>query len=137
MTPIVVDTNVVLSYLTDRKEHQQSQAASLLEATGAKLRLIVHQQVVTEMVYVLVNHYSQPRDLVRSVVEEFLALPGVEAVDALRWSRVLKVWPGTYRDFADAVLADVATNLRSAFVATFDEEFAKSLDRCGIATWGF
>lgn len=137
MTSVVVDTNVVLSFLTDRNETQQARAASLFEAAGVEARFIVHQQVVTEMVYVLVNHYGQPRDLVRTIVEEFLSLPGVEVLDAVRWSRVLKLWPNSHRDFTDAVLADVATTVRSASVATFDEGFARSLERCGIATWEF
>lgn len=137
MTSVIVDTNVVLSYLTDRDEHQQDQAALLFEAAGADTKLVVHQQVVTEMVYALVNHYDQARALVSSVVEEFLALPGVEIVDALRWSRVLVLWPETYRDFTDAVLADLASAYRSAPIATFDEAFSKCLERNEIPTWKF
>jgi predicted nucleic-acid-binding protein len=137
MTSVVVDTNVVLSFLTDRNEAQQAQAASLFDSAGVEARLIIHQQVVTEMVYVLVNHYGQSRQLVRSVVEEFLSFPGVEILDAVRWSRVLKLWPGTHRDFTDAVVADAAMTVRSACVATFDEGFANGLGRFGIATWEF
>ena len=137
MTSVILDTNVVLSFLTDRNASQQRQSASLIESVGPEISLVVHQQVLTEMVYVLVNHYGQSRALVRSMIEEFLALPATEVVDTVSWPRVLKLWPESYRDFTDAVLGDLAATRRHAAVATFDEVFARRLGRNGVEVWDF
>jgi predicted nucleic acid-binding protein len=54
MKRIVLDTNVVLAFLLDRNPQQQADAAHLFaEAAAGHHTLILHQAVITEMVYVL------------------------------------------------------------------------------------
>jgi predicted nucleic acid-binding protein len=130
MTSVVVDTNVLVSFLTDRDQAQQQLADALLrQAAERDLMLVVHQQVVTEFIYVMLNLYEQSRESAAQIVAELLALPGVCIVDAVEWSRVLTLWPEPFRDFTDAVLATTCRSGGHDAVATFDESFKKLLAR--------
>lgn len=135
MKRFLVDTNVLVSYLTDRNEEQQRQASQLLEAAArGEHTLLLHQTVLAELVYVLRNLYSVPGEEVADVLRDLLALPGVETVDALSWSHLLGLWPDTYPDFADACLASVAVRAKVEGIATFDQAFARRLRRGGVGS---
>lgn len=71
---------------------------------------------------------AESRDLLR----ELIAMPGVETVDAVAWDRVMELWPTPVTDFADAVLAAVAIELKIQRVATFDRKLARQLRRLGL-----
>lgn len=133
MRRVLIDTNVLVSFLTDRDAEQQERAARLLEdaATG-RHALLLHQTVLAELVYVLRNLYSVADAEVAEILRDLLALPGVEPVDELSWHDVLERWPGTYPDFADACLASVARRHGISAVATFDRTFARRLSRDGL-----
>jgi predicted nucleic acid-binding protein len=133
MTSVVVDTNVLLSFLTDRDAAQQEQASELLGAAARReLDVVLHQQVVTELVYVLLNLYGRSREDTAEIVAELVALPGVVTVDRLEWSRVSALWPEPFKNFADAVLAATCQAGRHDAVATFDESFKKLLKELNL-----
>ena len=133
MKSVLLDTNVLLSFLSDRDLDQQEKAAHLFAAAANReMRIDLHQIVVTEAVYVLTNSYEQSADAVSDVIGSLLALPGVVSVDLAPWRRVLGAWPRPFRDFADAMLAAFAKETRVDAVATFDRRFASSLKRQGI-----
>lgn len=51
MKRVVLDTNVLVSFLTDRNAEQQEQASALFEAASSgKTELVLHQIVITELV---------------------------------------------------------------------------------------
>ena len=90
MKRVAVDTNVLVSFLTDRDPSQQALAAELLETAAAlEAEIMLHQVVVTEMVYVLRNLYRVPKPEIRLTLEDLIATPGLKIVDHLPWSRVL------------------------------------------------
>jgi predicted nucleic acid-binding protein len=126
MKRIVLDTNVVLSFLLDRDPQQQADAARLFDAAAAgDHTLILHQSVITEMVYVLRNLYGieKPR------IAEILA-------DEVAWSLLLDLWPESVSDFTDAVLAAVTTQRRYDAIATFDQPFTRQFTKQGLpAFW--
>jgi predicted nucleic acid-binding protein len=136
MTSIVVDTNVLLSFLTDRDAAQQKKSSDLLRAAASRdLELVLHQQVVTEIIYVLMNRYGQSRGHTAEIIADLLALPGVVTVDRLEWSGVLALWPKPFRDFSDAVLAATCRSGRHDAVATFDETFKRLLEGQGLQSY--
>jgi predicted nucleic acid-binding protein len=136
MTSVVVDTNVFVSFLTDRDEVQQAQAEELLQAAARReLDLVVHQQVLTELIYVLLNLYGQTRESISEVVRDLLALPGVRTIDALEWSRVLDLWPDHFPDFTDAALTATCRSGRHDFIATLDETFNRRLVRLELESY--
>ena len=136
MKTIVLDTNVLLSFLTDRDARQQEKAARLLDAAATgELTLVLHQMVITELVYVLRNLYGVDPADIAATIEEVLGMPGVAPVDEIVWSRVLDFWPAKIADFTDAALAAVAAHGRYDAIATFDRPFARRLVKQGVAAY--
>jgi predicted nucleic acid-binding protein len=135
---VVLDTNVLVSFLTDRDAEQQARAAELIER-GARneLRLVLPQIVATELVYVLTNLYEKPASEAAGVLRDLLGTPGVEPLDELPWSLLLDLWPETVPGFADAALVAVAKGGRHEAVATFDRGLRRTLGEQGLRPyWG-
>ena len=134
MKSVVVDTNVVLSFVTDRDPRQQRAAARLFEdAAKGTLALVLPQVVLVEIVYVLENLYRAPPEQVAGVIEDLLAMPRLAAENEVSWTAVLALWPERVRDFADAVLVAVAKAGGQA-LASFDRRLTRGLRRFGISS---
>ncbi len=134
MSRILIDTNVLISFLTDRDLAQQEQAATLFAPARGEDVLLLHQAVLTELVYVLTNVYELKTQVVAGILGDLLAMPGVEPVDALAWPRVLDLWPATVRDLGDAILLAAALAVRCDQLATFDRHLVRTAARHGIAS---
>ncbi len=133
MNGVVVDTNVVLSFLTDRDPGQQRAAAKLFgQVATADVQIVVPQVVLTEIVYVLVNLYKISEEEVAGLLRELLTLPHVMAENHVSWSKVLATWPDRVPDFADAVLVTVA-RAGGHSVASFDRKLTRGLGRLGVS----
>jgi predicted nucleic acid-binding protein len=131
---VVVDTNVVLSFVTDRDPRQQRAAARLFErAASRERRVILPQVVLIEIVYVLQNLYRMPAPETAGLLDDLLAMPSVEVDNEVAWHTVLGIWPGRVRDFADAVLVTVARAGDHA-VASFDRKLTRALRSLGVAS---
>lgn len=130
MRQVLVDTNVLVSFLTDR-DPQQQERSSVLFAAAAEGRheLVLHQSVLTEMVFVLRHYYAIEPAAVNTTLAGLLALPGVVARDEIAWPLVLDLWPKELGSFGDACVAAAAQRCRCDAVATFDRRFAGWLRR--------
>jgi predicted nucleic acid-binding protein len=136
MMRVLLDTNVVLSFVSDRSRAQQEKAAQLLErGVEGTVRLSLHQTVAAELVYVLLNVYRRPAAEVAALLSDLIGMPGLTPIDVMPWSSVLALWPRTLPDFSDAVLAAVAKEGRFNAVATFDRTFARRLGRLGMSEY--
>jgi predicted nucleic-acid-binding protein len=135
MRELIVDTNLIISFLTDRNPAQQEQAAELFHsAARLKTLLLCPQSVITEFVYVLEKVYRQPKEHIRQVVADLLALPGVQVMPEIDFHRLLTYWPEDMPDFGDAMVAAAARVHKEAQVATFDKSLISSLRKLGIKT---
>ena len=132
MKEILVDTNVLISFLTDRNKGQQEQAAALFRgAADREHTLVLHSITLVEMVHVFLQIYkSDPLD-VAGAMGSLLKVPGVVSVTDVTWSLVLERWPLVIPGFGDAVVAAVAHQGRYDAVATFDSGLRKKLVRQG------
>lgn len=136
MKRVVVDTNVIASFLTNRNASQQAKAAALLDAAqGRQVEIVVPQIVLAELLYVLQNLYGVSREETAATLHDLLALPGLQTMDALSWARVLELWPGVLPDFADAALVAICEEARLDAVATFDAAFRRRLPRLKLASY--
>lgn len=127
MTGVLVDTNVLVSFLTDRDLTQQERAAALVEqAAEGHTEVVVPQVVLVELVFVLTNLYQVTAGQVASMIRQLLDLPGVRPLNELSWPAVLNLWPERVPAFADAALAATARRERLA-VATFDRRLVRKL----------
>jgi predicted nucleic acid-binding protein len=93
MKQILVDANVLISFLTDRNARQREKAAALLEGAAArKHRLAIHSMSIVEMVYVLTQFYHEDPPSVAEDVADLLAMPR---------------WPDPVPALGDAILAAI------------------------------
>ena len=128
-------TNVLISFVTDRHPEQQEKAAELFESTS-RLRSLIScpQHVINEFVYVLEKVYGQPKDRIRQIIADLIALPGVQVIHELDFAWVLAHWPGKIADYGDALLAGIAKGRKDAWVATFDNQLISALQQIGLPT---
>ncbi len=132
MRQILVDTNVLVSFLTDRNGGQQAKAAALFQGAAEREHLLIlHSMSIVEMIYVLTQLYDEDPIEVAADVADLLSMPGVITTDEVPWSLVLDRWPRVVAAPGDAILASVASRGPFDAVATFDRDLAKKLARQG------
>ena len=132
MKTYIIDTNALLSFVTDRNAEQQARVAELFElATRLKCRILCHQHVITEFVYVLdkVYHYAKPS--INQMIRDFINMPGIEIIHEVNFKILLKYWPNIVSDFGDSVIASLWKMNKKAFVVTFDKRFKSELQKIG------
>ncbi len=132
---IVIDTNALISFVTDRNPAQQSKVAEILErAARLELTILCPQNVITEFVYVLERVYEIRPALIKQMIYDLLEMPGVEIVHQLDLTTLLSYWPERIPEYGDAILACVAFS-RDAMVFTFDNKFRRKLEKIHIQVY--
>ena len=135
MTELIIDTNFLISFVTDRNPAQQEKASEIfLGAARLKTRLLCPQSVIIEFIYVLEKIYRQPQKNIRQLMVDLLALPGLEVIQKINFPSVFKLWPDLVADFGDALVVSAAQTHKEAEVATFDKALIISLKQIGIKT---
>ena len=133
MKRVAIDTNVLISFVTDRNLNQQILAARIFEAAKrSQLTVLCHQNVVTEFVYVLDRIYHVEPITVQSILRDLIDMPGVEVVNELDLSCLLTVCPDKCPDYGDAVLLAFCKGQKDIRLATFDRKFAKVSHNIGL-----
>ena len=134
MQKIILDTNVLISFLTDRNLAQQEKAAEIFsQAAALQTEILCQQEVISEFVYVMNSVYQVHKSEIRDMLMDFAEMPGIEIVAGLDLALVTKLWPAQIADYGDAVLAALCKKNRDSAVATFDRKFIKELTAAGIA----
>jgi predicted nucleic acid-binding protein len=83
--------------------------------------VVVPDLVVAEVAYVLVSSGVRPQEAA-SLIEDVLALPGVEVVDQHLLRDALGLWSLGRLDFADAYLAALGRRISDSGVLSFDRD---------------
>jgi len=136
MKKVVIDTNALISFVTDRSPVQQEKIASLFhDAARLKVAILCPQNVLTEFVYVLEKIYRHPKPQIREMIADFIALPGLRLIHEFDVESLLRLWPDQIADFGDAIVAVVCKTEKDASVATFDKRFTRSLYAAGLSTF--
>lgn len=136
MKQILVDTNVLVSFLTDRNQEQQEQAAALFRGAAAgEHTLLLHQTALSEMVYVLLSLYHVSAGEIAKTLHDLLAMPGTAAINDLSWPVVLDLWPDKIPSFGDAALAAVGRHSGCDAMATFDDKLSRRLKKQGLTAY--
>lgn len=136
MQQVVVDANVLLSFITARIEEQRDAARDLLlKAANGELVAVVPQFVIFEVVYVLQSTYRIRGQELLPILRDLIALPGLLLIDECPWKRVLELWPSPLSSIADAAIVAIAANRRYDAVATFDGQLARRLKNFGAAAY--
>jgi predicted nucleic acid-binding protein len=120
----IVDSNVLLRYLTNEPRLLADRAAAILEeAEARRLTLVVVPLVLAEVVYVLEKVYNWSRPDIANRLLDFLAASVVDFIDSDAVTQTL-VW---YRDifgldFADAYVCAMAIARGHGLVVSFDRD---------------
>ena len=136
MKRYLIDANTLISFVTDRHPEQQVRAARLFEqAAQGKALLLCPHNVLVEFAYVMDKVFQQPKSLVRQILADLVAMPGVEVPPEAEFTEILAFWPEPFPDLGDALVAAVARREKKASVATFDRAFAQGLRQLKLAVW--
>ena len=135
MKKYIIDTNALISFVTDRNQDQQQKIAPLFEsAANLKALILCHQYVLTEFIYVMDKVYHVPKEKIRMIITDLVDMPGIEVIHEIDFTAVLTCWPDPIPDFGDAVIASVS-KIRKSAIVTFDRKFAKNLKSLGMNYW--
>jgi predicted nucleic acid-binding protein len=133
---VVVDANVIVSFLVDRHAKQRDAAEALLqEAEDGGIAAIIPQFVVFEVAYVLQSQYAYTGERLATLIRDVVTFPGAQLIDLSPWKRVLTIWPDPLPDLADASIVAVAMTSRYDAVATFDRKLSNRLESFGLAPY--
>jgi len=129
----IIDTNALISYVTDRNPDQQKKIAKIFQEV-VRLRgvILCPQNVLTEFIYVLDKVYGIPKNDIQMMVKDFLAMPGIELVHEIDFATVLKYWPEAITDFGDAIVASLGNLNKESVIVTFDLKFIHALKKLGM-----
>ncbi len=134
MKKVIIDTNALISFVTDRNPPQQEKVARVFD-NAANLRTLIFcpQNVLTEFIYVMDKIYGFERKKIADMAADFLATPGIEILHEVNFETVLDVWPGTMSDFGDAVIVSLAKTIKDGSVLTFDRNLRTALKKLNIS----
>ena len=133
MKKYIIDTNALISFVTDRNLSQQQVVAPLfLAASKLKCTLVCHQFALTEFVFVMTKVYGTAPETVNSMIRDLITMPGIEVYQQTDFQTLLKLWPASISDFGDAVIATAAKTIKGSTIVTFDAKFKSALKKLGI-----
>ena len=134
----IIDTNALISFVTDRNPTQQAKIANLLDsAAQLKVRVLCPQNVLTEFVYVMDSVYGIGKTEIRDIARDFIKLPGLEIVHQISLKTLFTFWPERVPDYGDAIIAALCKDTKGASVATFDRKFRAKLKKLGLSLFSF
>ena len=140
MKQIIIDTNCLISFVTDRNLAQQQKIARLLDdAAKSKYTIFCHHHVLSEFVYVLSSVYQLSPTIIHGMITNLIAMPGITLVTDVNMETILSCWPNRISDYGDAVLVALCKNCKSkrASIATFDKKLMSSSASLGLPIFEF
>src|SRR6478735_7667393 len=125
MKSLLLDTNVLIRFVTGEPAAQAKEVAGLFAAADAgKVRLEVLPMVLAEAVFVLTGFYKQPRSKVADVLAHLISCPGFYSDEQERMLRAIKWFGAGKIDFVDCYLS-ATSDLNGSTVISYDKDFDK------------
>lgn len=133
MKRYIIDTNCLISYVTDRNVAQQEAIAKFFEsAFRYEIKLVIIGNVMNEFVHVLMHVYNIPAEKVNIMFSDLIDSPGISFEHGFLPDPVLDVWPDRVKHYGDAVVGSYGDCSRTE-ILTFDAAFARELEKLKIA----
>jgi predicted nucleic-acid-binding protein len=134
----ILDTNALISFLTDRNLDQQVKIAKIFnDAADLKVKILCPQNVLTEFVYVMQTVYQVNSSEIKTMINDFIGLPGTQIFHDINMKLLLNYWPDHFPDFGDAIVAAVCKVKKGSFVFSFDRKFNAKLKKLGLSVVTF
>jgi predicted nucleic acid-binding protein len=138
MRKLIIDSNALISFVTDRNPAQQDKIAKVLDsAAQLRTRVLCPQNVLTEFIYVMDSVYRIGKTEIRDIVKDLIILPGVEIVHQISLNTLFKFWPEKVPDYGDAIIAALCKDIQGSSVATFDQKFSAKLKKLDLSVFPF
>ncbi len=132
MISYAIDTNALISFLTDRNKFQRERIARFIEkASKLECEIFIIDNVIAEMVYVFISVYRQDTMKIREILISIDKNPGIQVLAWVDMLSLLSIWPEKIKDFGDAVLASFALQ-NGLKILPFDKSFQRQLKKLSI-----
>ena len=124
---IGIDTNVLVRYIAQDDAVQSARATRLLEkeCSPATPGFVGHV-VLLELVWVSESCYNASRAEIAGIVRRILSIRQLIVEEAETAWKALRLFETSKADFADCLVAQVATAAGCSTVMTFDKAAAKA-----------
>ena len=124
---VVVDTNLLVCYLTEDDPIKASAVDSLLKkARRGKIKILLPSVVAAELVWVLESFYRMSREQISELVDAILHTPGIDVQDGAVISAATRLYSFTNIDFVDAWIIEFAKSQGVTKIHTFDTKHIKN-----------
>ena len=129
----VIDTNVLIRYLTNDEPQKAKAVESLLnKASDGELRIFIPSIVIAELVWVLESYYRMEAEGIAELVEAILSTPGVEVTDKGIIASALKLYRDNSIDLIDAWIISFVKERDIKTIYTFDKKHYREIE--GVET---
>ena len=130
---VVIDTNLLVRYLTDDEPQKAKAVDTLLErARKGALKILLPSVVIAELVWVLESFYKMAEDKIADLVEAILNTPGVDIQDKSVIKGALKLYRSNRIDLIDAWIIEFAKFKGAELIYTFDKKHFKGTEEIEV-----
>lgn len=127
MKSYTLDTNALLRYLLHDIPAQSNKVKNLfIQAKSAKIKLIIPQIVIFEIVFALDKFYALDKKAIILNLKALLGVKYLQVQDQEVFSEAIKLFEKYSLDFVDCFLAGLSKSNNSKLF-TFDKDLTKKL----------
>ena len=130
---VVIDTNLLVRYLTDDEPQKAKAVDALLNSAGkGEIKILIPSIVIAELVWVLESFYKMIADDITGLVEAILNTPGVDTQDRSVIKAALKLYRNKKIDLVDAWIIEFAKTKGAKKIYTFDKKHFRDAEEVQI-----
>ena len=132
---VVIDTNLLVRYLTDDEPQKAEAVDVLLNGAGkGEIKILIPSVVIAELVWVLESFYKMTADDITELVEAILNTPGVDTQDRSIIKAALKLYRSKKIDLVDAWIIEFARARGAKRIYTFDKKHFRDAEQMEIVS---
>ncbi len=126
---VVIDTNLLVRYLTE-DDHSKAKAVDTLLSRAGKgeIKIIIPSIVIAELVWVLESFYKMEAQEIAELVEAVLNTPGLDVTDKSIINSALKAYKTRKIDMIDAWIMEFAKATGVRTIYTFVKKHFKDAE---------
>ncbi|MEW6456728.1 MAG: PIN domain-containing protein [Acidobacteriota bacterium] len=132
---VIIDTNLLLRFLTNDDAEKAEKVQFLLEKAEKKeIIIIIPSIIIAELVWVLESYYKIEREEIMEMIISILNTPGIQVVEKDLIYSSIKTYENKKIDFVDSWISEFAREKRIETILTFDTNHFKKIDWLNIET---
>ena len=127
MKTVILDTNIIIRFVTsDDKEKQEKVASFFEKIEKGEVKAFIPDVIFAEIVYVLVSKklYSLPKKTIQAILLPIINLPNIKFNNKKSIKRALNLFVKHDLDFEDGLIAAYAEKNKND-IYSFDSDFNK------------